>query len=101
MTNSVGEVSSGLDIVNPAAGALTVDPAARLAVRFLAPAAALPHYGLAWAGDHVATLEAWEGDGRLVIEDAGLGGKTAEIFLTGSTTYVGLPPARGTMFCFQ
>ena len=75
-----------------------MDPDATVTVRFLAPAAALPHYGLAWAGDHVATLEAWESDGRLVINDAGLGGETAEIFLTGGSTYVGLPPPRGSLF---
>lgn len=102
MTSYIDATPSGLDITNPGAGALSIDADATLTVSFRTPAER-PHYGLAWPGDHVATLEAWRdpGDGRLVIDDAGLGGETAEIYEDAGVTYIGLPPPMGTMLQFM
>ncbi len=96
VTNRIASVSSGLDIMPSGAGALTVDPAARLVLKFMEPATSKPHYGLRWAGDHKTALDDMIGDGRLVIDDAGLG-REATVFVTGGFTYVGLKPAGGTV----
>ena len=100
ITNSTGAVSSGIDITRADAGAFTVEAGAVITLTFLEPAASLPHHALRWAGNHVAELEAMVSDGRIVIDDAGLG-KTASVYLKSGDSYVGLPPPAGTMFTIR
>ena len=84
-------MSAGLILANASPDALSVADGATITLRFLGPAATRPLHGLAWAGSHGASLVELLAAGKLVIDDAGLGGKTTEVYDSGGTTYVGLP----------
>jgi hypothetical protein len=90
-----GSASGGIT-VEADAGGLVIAAGATLTLRFQQPAMALPHYGLRWKGNHVTELEDMAADGRLVIDDAGLG-KDATLFVSGGYTCVGLANASGTV----
>jgi len=97
----IGALSTGLDIVNAAPGALAVDADATLTLRFLEPGAQQPHYGFRWDGNHATTLETMRTDGRLMIEDAGLGGPSVVIYSLHGATFIGIPPPSGTLFLLR
>ncbi len=96
ITVRVDAEPSGLSLEAPAADALAAEASSKLNLVFAATTSSRPHYALRWAGDHKAALDAMVGDGRLVIDDAALG-KDASVFVSGGVTYVGLPPAGGTV----
>jgi len=102
VTTFVGSSSSGLDIVNPDGGAFTMADDATLTLRFLTVPDTLPHYGLRWAGNHVATLQGWlgESDGRLVVDSSGLP-RPAEVFHYQGATYIGVPPPPGSLILLR
>jgi hypothetical protein len=87
-------------ISNAADTALSLATATNGALRvvFNAKPAVSPFYGLWWAGDHVAALDALVADGRLVIDSSGMAPRTASILATGGATIIGLAPPRGAVF---
>jgi hypothetical protein len=97
---NVGVQSCGLVISNAADTALSLATATNGALRvvFNAKPAVSPFYGLWWAGDHVAALDALVADGRLVIDSSGMAPRTASILATGGATIIGLAPPRGAVF---
>ncbi len=101
VTMKVGS-SGGLDIDSPADSALSMTTATNgaLQIQFTAPCF-FPTYGLRWAGDHVAALQALQADGKLVVDAGGLAPKTASIFLYRGSTYVGPGPASGTVIMIR
>jgi len=97
---SVGAAAGGLLIEPADAAALTVAEGAQLTLRFAEAASVRPHYALRWTGDHAATVNGWLDAGTLVIDDEGLG-RAAAVFVSGPATYVGLPPAGGTVLLLR
>lgn len=85
----IGAFSSGIDVTHADAGACVLAPGAKLTLQFFAPHADLPHYGFRWQGDHLAELEAWIADGRIVIETAGFG-REVSVFKRAGATLIGL-----------
>jgi len=100
MVVEVSSESGGLLVANADTDALTVADGATITLRFLEPPATPPHYALAWAGAHGAALEAMLAAGKLIIKDEGLGGKRAQVYSRGGTTYVGLPPPADAILVF-
>ena len=100
VTLSVGAEAGGLVVERKAADALTIAEGARLTLNFTAPGTERPHYALRWLGNHAATLNSWLDDGRMVIDDTGLGRK-ATVFVSGAATYIGVPPSGGTVLMLR
>lgn len=100
VTVNVTKLSSGINILNPAPEAFTIAENASLTVCFNTPDEENPFYGLRWKGDHEATIKAMIADGRLIVDDNGLGRKTS-VFVLEGTTYLGLPPYSGIMVMFH
>jgi hypothetical protein len=105
VTVNVGSLPSGLVVSNSADTAFSMATATNdsgaLRIVFRAKPTASPFYGLAWAGDHVAAVQALQSSGKLVVDSTGLAPKTAEIFKSGGFTYVGVPLPAGSSFVFR
>ena len=96
---NVGDETSGIDLTNAAPGALTIDGAATITVRFLEPPShGSLHYGLRLAGDRMTELTTM--GGNLVIDSSGLS-RPAAFFLHQGDTYVGIPPPPGSLFLLR
>jgi hypothetical protein len=103
VTVNVGSQPCGLVISNAADTAFSMDTATNGALRivFRAKATSSPFYGLAWAGDHLAAVQALQASNKLAVDSTGLAPKTAEIFKSGGFTYVGVPLPAGSSFVFR
>jgi len=103
ITIRIGAESTGLAVESASDAALVAEPDSTIQLIFTEPAAQQPHYGLRWDGDHGATLEGWldASDGRLVVDDAGLGGPKAVVFRLQGATYIGVPPPPGSLILLR
>jgi|GEM_PF-5089586 len=100
VTLYIGASSCGLVISNASPAALDMSLATNgaLTIRFVQPPGqAGLHYGFRWAGDHAAAIGGWMADGRIVVDDSGLGSKRASVFKTRGETFIGIP-SLGTVF---
>jgi len=84
-THALGD-SCGLDL--PDAVALTVADGGSISILFDTPAGSGLYYGLRWAGDHEADLQALVDAGKLTWDDTALP-VPASIVVQGGYTYVG------------
>jgi len=98
---NIGGMPTDLNIDNADPGAFSVHADATLTLRFFEPAASQPHYGFRWARNHATTLETMRDDGQIVIDDAGLGGPAAIVFVMQGDTYIGVPPPGGSLFLLR
>jgi len=92
-----GGISSGLDLAD--AATLTLEDDAKIDIVFDTPASSGLYWGLRWAGDHVAELEALQTTGGLVWDDTALP-EPATIFANGGFTYVGASVAVAKVTAF-
>jgi len=91
--------SAALDLADGAA--LTATSPGGIDIVFAAPSGSGLYYGLRWAGDHVAELQAMaEGDTPTLTWDATLLDDPVAIFFQDGYTYVGLTVALATLDTF-
>jgi hypothetical protein len=97
VSNFVSGASCGMDLGN--AATLSVSNSGKIAVVFSGRGTnpGQPYWGLRWAGQHAAALQALRDAGRLTMAGWPGAATSPDIFLSGGYTYVGYPVA-GTVF---